>query len=155
MKEITILIPDNCELVKEDDVYKVKEIPFPRTWEEFCERYPVKKGESYIMASTDSIFTTNENYSGKRLGKIWCTSKEEAEAFLALMQLRRLREAWVKDFKFNWERFNYHVINRNIQGKLRISLVTSPTALSFPSREMAEDFFSCFKDLLEKAKIIL
>ena len=34
MKEITIQILDNCELVKEDDVYKIKELSYPKTWEE-------------------------------------------------------------------------------------------------------------------------
>ena len=152
--EVKIQIPDNCELVKEGDVYKIKEFSYPKTWEEYCKMYPNVKNEYYINFNSQPTITSGESRQFI-CDKNLLSSKEEAEAFLAFIQLRRLREAWVKDFTFNWEGFNYHVINRNIQGKLRISLVTSPTALCFPSRQMAEDFFSCFKDLLETAKILL
>ena len=50
MKEVKIQIPDNCELIKDGDTYIVREkkqIP-PRSWEEFCKRYPIQKGEAYI-----------------------------------------------------------------------------------------------------------
>ena len=38
---------------------------------------------------------------------------------------------------------------------MRNKLWGGDMTLSFPTREMAEDFLSCFKDLCEKAKILL
>ena len=151
--EVKIQIPDNCELIKDGDTYIVKEKnDKPRSWEEFCERYPVKKGESFI-ATINNIHTAN--YNGKdRYLKNWCVSKEEAEAFLALMQLRQLRKAWVDDW--NPSGSDYYAIIFSIDTGLKIGEYASTyRALSFPTPEMAEDFLNCFKDLCETAKILL
>ena len=107
--ELKIQIPDNCELIKDGDTYIVKEKDNkPRTWKEFCENYPLK----------DDCFIRNNSTidSAKALGIVgdcrhviegvnWITSKEEAEAFLALMQLRQLRKAWVGDWNPSGDNF--------------------------------------------------
>ena len=101
MKEVKIQIPDNCELIKDGDTYIVKEkkqVP-PKSWEEFCERYPIQKGEAYIDTCGNIGVRTTEYERSGRASKNWCVSKEEAEAFLALMQLRQLRKAWVGDWE--------------------------------------------------------
>ena len=155
--EVKIQIPDNCELIKSGDTYIVKEKDKPRSWEEFCDNYPLK----------DDCFIRNNSTieSAKALGIVgdcrhviedvnWITSKEEAEAFLALMQLRQLRKAWVGD----WEPSGncYYAIIFNIEIGLYIGEYASTyRALSFPTPEMTEDFLNCFKDLCETAKILL
>ena len=50
MNEVKIQIPDSCELIKDEDTYIVKEKKQgpPRSWEEFCKRYPKQKGETFI-----------------------------------------------------------------------------------------------------------
>ena len=49
MKEVKIQIPDNCELVKDGDNYVVREMQNPpRSWEEFCEKYPLTDKEAFI-----------------------------------------------------------------------------------------------------------
>lgn len=159
MKEVKIQIPDNCELVKDGDSYVVREKRQnpPRSWEEFCERYPIKKGEAYIDPNS-IIDVTNYGYSRNvSESKNWCTSKEEAEAFLALMQLRQLRKAWVGD----WEQTPHNNIGyilydiRTSGFKVGFGLFSCFITLSFPTKEMAEDFLSCFSDLCETAKILL
>lgn len=157
--EVKIQIPDNCELIKDGDTYIVREKKNdkPRSWEEFCEKYPVKVGESYIMSGADKIFTNEDNYDSKRLGKTWCTSKQEAEAFLALMQLRQLRKAWIG----NWEQpinapigvIHYWLPKDSVQCSFASYNINRH--LSFPTLEMAEEFLACFKDLCETAKILL
>lgn len=99
MKEVKIQIPDNCELIQDGNTYVVREKKQepPRSWEEFCRRFPVKKSDWCIknpgyVNNAESNFITRNN-------KTWCTSKEEAEAFLALMQLRQLRKSWVGDWE--------------------------------------------------------
>ena len=157
MKDITLTIPDNCELIKDGNTYIVKEkkqIP-PRSWEEFCEKYPLKQGEAYIDLNSEINVV---NYKCRRNvldSKNWCTSKEEAEAFLALMQLRQLRKAWVGDWKFTEEEYAYSIILKT-DGSLGIGIYDSLYRnMLFPTREMAYDFLECFRDLCETAKILL
>ena len=158
--EVKIQIPDNCELIKDGDTYIVKEKMQnpPRSWEEFCERYPIKHGEAWITDECD--VRVHKTYDILRLpdfSRNYCTSKEEAEAFLALMQLRQLRKAWVGD----WERPKGKPIAGVFYSFSEDKITTSydrfwtNVVLSFPTKEMAEDFLNCFKDLCEKAKILL
>lgn len=155
--EVKIQIPDNCELIKDGDTYIVKEKKQepPRSWEEFCERYPIKKGESYI-ATSSNIYSVYYDCK-ERYSKSWCTSKKEAEAFLALMQLRQLRKAWIGD----WEQTPHNNIGyilydiRTSEFKVGFGGFSCFITLSFPTKEMAEDFFNCFRDLCETAKILL
>lgn len=162
MKEVKIQIPDNCELVKDGDSYVVREIKQnpPRSWEEFCERYPVQNGESFI--TPNSIITSKTDWEcdfnrHPLQGKNWCISPKEAEAFLALMQLRQLRKAWVGDWERPGGKPIAGVFYRFSEDKITISYgrFWTNVVLSFPTPEMAEDFLSCFSDLCETAKNIL
>ena len=74
-----------------------------------------------------------------------------------MMQLMSLRQAWIGDWKPDWScgySSNYCVVGAGdcfdvcILGKCRY-------ALSFPAKEMAEDFMNTFKDLLEIAKPLI
>lgn len=156
MNEVKIQIPDNCELIKDGDTYIVREKKqtLPRSWEEFCKKYPIKQGEAYIDSNSE-IDVTNYKYSRNvSCSKNWCTSKEEAKAFLALMQLRQLRKAWVGD----WEPsgYNYYAIVYELKYGPQIGFYEKLNkSLSFPTREMAGDFLNCFRDLCETAKPLL
>ena len=132
----------------------------PKTWKEFCDRYPIKEEETFI----DSIsnFVNLRSYWATRTFRLYnsdkslCTSKQEAEAFLALMQLRQLRKAYVKDWEPDWDcsHDNYCIIV--CQQTLTIrprSAVSHP--LSFPIYELAEQFLDNFNDLIEIAKPLL
>lgn len=157
MKEIKIQIPDNCELVKDGDSYVIREIKQnpPRSWEEFCEKYPKKMGETFI-SSTSEIFAYNTpSIRDEKRDKNVCPSKEETEAFLALMQLRQLRKAWVEDWEPDENSFYWGVYKHITMGVMVDSFLTWNPALTFPTKEMAEDFLSCFRDLCETAKILL
>lgn len=157
--EVKIQIPDNCELIKDGNTYIVKEKKNkPRSWEEFCEANPINKGEAYI--DDDSvILIANFNVGTKRFtdtDKSWCTSKEEAEAFLALMQLRQLRKAWVGDWQYEISSMTCvpSIVWVKDEGiKILSNCCSRP--LNFPTKEMAEEFLNCFKDLCETAKVLL
>lgn len=160
MKNITLTIPDNCELVKAGNTYVIKEKDIkPKTWLEFCENFPIKPEECFIDTDSDVLEYFGFNNKRKEIeDRVLCINKKEAEAFLALMQLRQLRKAWVG----NWEQPNCNVktaailysVNKQevmvYQGNFWISNV-----LSFPTNEMAQEFLNCFKDLCETAKILL
>lgn len=159
MKEVKIQIPDNCELVKDGDSYVVKEKKQnpPRSWKEFCKRYSVQNGECFITPNSGITDKTSWECDFNRhpiQGRNWCISLQEAEAFLALMQLRQLRKAWVGDWEITDQPCYYCII----PNKTKITVLDSHyilRSLSFPTKEMAEDFLSCFRDLCETAKILL
>lgn len=158
MKEIKITIPDNCELIKEGNSYIIKEKDSkPRTWEEFCDNNSVISGESYITINSE----IHEVSAGRRVligDKNLCTSKEEAEAFLALMQLRQLRKAWVGNWKQSSSSTTTAVILYSIDMQ-QVEAVSgnfwASNVLSFPTKEMAEEFLECFRELCEQAKSLL
>lgn len=157
--EVKIQISDNCELIKNGDTYIVKEKKNdkPRTWEEFCEMNPIKVGEAFIDCTDDCNPITEASFCiGKeRKDKCWCTSKQEAKAFLALMQLRQLRKAWIGDWEPIKGETYWGIFNNIAVGIYTNPFAMSNTAMSFPTKEMAEDFLNCFKDLCETAKILL
>lgn len=159
--EVKIQIPDNCELIKDGDTYIVKEkkqIP-PKSWKEFCERYPVQNGECFITPRSN--ISSKEDYkcdSNRHCieGRNWCVSMEEAQAFLALMQLRQLRKAWVGDWEPSCQ-MQYAIIILYENNKLRVDYGSWAFnyVLSFPTQIMAYDFLGCFRDLCEIAKPLL
>lgn len=62
MKNIIIKIPDNCELIKEDDTtFKVITEREPKTWKDFCDIVPVIN-EYYIdqFSNVHSISSVKE-----------------------------------------------------------------------------------------------
>lgn len=158
--EVKIQIPDNCELIKDGDTYIVKEKKQepPRSWKEFCERYPVQDGEYFITLNSSIVGKTDCVCDSDRdpiQGKNWCISREEAEAFRALMQLRQLRKAWVGDWEPIKGETYLAIYNDIAEGICDSPFSMSNTALSFPTPKMSEDFLSCFKDLCKTAKILL
>lgn len=117
--------------------------------------------EAAANAAEECLIDTDSDilegyYVGKRkeiYDRYFCINKKEAEAFLALMQLRQLRKAWVGDW------VNFNDISYSIYAEkgvlLEVSAFAVDRVLSFPTKEMADDFLNCFKDLCETAKILL
>ena len=160
MNEVKIQIPDNCELIKDGDTYIVKEKKKkqepPRSWEEFCKNYPRTTNEHFIGVNSSIAQVTNTCYPREtERDKNVCVSKEEAEAFLALIQLRQLRKAWVGEWEpivtsVYWGIYNHITIGADVTN----FSIWNPT-LTFPTKKMADDFLDCFRDLCETAKILL
>ena len=158
--EVKIQIPDNCELIKKGDTYVVREKEKkdskPKSWEEFCEEYPINK-EEYFIGTFAEISKAPEGDRNPFDDRDVCTSEKEAEAFLALMQLRQLRKAWIGDWECPKDG-GYAVVKRNrSSNKIEYcyGYFTFYSVMSFPSTEMALDFMCYFGYLLEKAKILL
>lgn len=159
-KSIVIDIPDGMCIDEskstfEKIVFKKKECSKPRSWEEYCNNL---KGEFYyIRDDRDSIgksFTCTGVVSAY---KNYVPSKELAEAFLAMMQLMSLRQAWIGDWEPDWKlpTAKYCIFR---DGTSRIAAGTTYCAarsLSFPTKEMAEYFIDCFKDLLNTARSLI
>ena len=130
--------------------------PLPRSWEEFCEKYPVKRGEC-SLESKDVITVIPCDCRGNRIYKSWIPSKKSAEAHLAMIQLEQLRNCWWNGWEPNWLEGN---IQKYVIQKWRdkISIETTYVThsfLSFPTYEMAKEFLECFRDLIEKANDLI
>lgn len=153
--EVKIQIPDNCELIRDGSTYIVRERKNdkPRSWREFCENYLINEQERFIDENSGVVCAGNTGcrrvpYRDKNM----CTSEEEAEAFLALMQLRQLRKAWVGNNVMPY--LHNSIVNSKCDG-IVVKITSFPHPLTFPNKEIAVDFLSCFRDLCETAKILL
>lgn len=162
MKELKIEIPDGYEIDEEKSsftniVFKKKVIKLPKTWEEFCEQNP-SKIEYYI--DNCSIIKGHNGLDGLRRSdkdRNLLSTIEDAEAHLALIQLHRLRDVyrqgWKPDYSnINEKRWVIYYCNNTIN-------ITDYTAihrfLSFPTKEIAEQFLENFKNLIELAKELI
>ena len=134
-----------------------KQTELPKTWEEFCKRNPIKMGEC-LMDPFSNIYITEVVGNSRDVDedRNYYTSKQEAEAFLAFMQLRQLRKCYIKDWEPNWNcSLSKFCIIVDVN-KIRIAdYYFVQRSLSFPTLELAKQFLTNFKDLLEIAKPLL
>ena len=144
-KELKIEVPEGYEIDRQKSTFEkiiFKKIPDnPKTWEEYCK---LTKGSYSNYASTTNI-VNKDRYTGTYNE---FTTKERAEQFIALGKLLQLRDYWVKGY----DTFSYIVWSDNC------SIVyvcywagVTPYPLTFPTKEMAEEFKNCFSDLIKQA----
>ena len=148
-KKLKINIPEEYEIDRdnstfEEIVFKKIEDPFsklPKTWEEYCKQ--TKEYVSYFGSNPDSIIKSwFEGYYNE------FETKERVKQFVALGRLLQLRDYWVKGYS----EFRYAVYGDRLDGTAICDWrdnINHP--LTFPTREMAQKFVECFKDLMKKA----
>lgn len=155
MKTVTIEIPDDLELIKEENIYKICRV-IPKTWEEFCNRTPIR--QEYFIGY-DSKINLRENKGRTPYGdRNLHASEVEVEATLALIQLIRLRKAWIGEWDPEKTCANIYYIQSTIDGELTVSFISRYVychTLTFPSKSMATQFMECFRDLLNIANRFL
>ena len=151
-KELKINIPEGYEIDKDNStferiVFKKKENIRPKSWEEFCESGIDKE---YCI---DEYSDINEVFRFKRRNcntdRNLCKTKEEAEAFLALIQLKRLWHEYIDNYskKVN----GYYCIDCFCRSVLHNISSSGGFLFKFPTKELAEEFLNNFKDLFIKA----
>ena len=141
LKEIALQAFNEKELIK---------VELPKTWEEFCDNYPIKKGECWVGA-TDSINICSCNQN-TRIYKNWTPSQKSAEAHLAMIQLEQLRNCWWGDWEPDWcDNIAKYAIKKRIDKSTIERIYVTHAFLSFPTYELALEFQECFRDLIEKA----
>ena len=163
-KELKIQIPEGYEIDKEKStfekiVFKKKENAKPRSWKEYYEQQIANKKHGYYIDDADcsSVSVVWNEYAGANKWRNVLPSKELTEAFLAMMQLVSLRQAWIGDWKPDWtcgHSDNYCIIGAGDRFEMCIFRQCG-RALSFPTKEMAGDFMDCFRVLLEIAKPLI
>ena len=157
--ELKIDIPEGYEIDKEKSsfekiVFKKKDT-YPKSWEEFCKNNKIINNEYFISVGstiTPIYFGDNREH---RMDRNLCKTKEEAEAFLALMQLKRLWHEYVDNYSEKVDDYYFIDCVSSINGceftVLHSCSVISKFLFKFPSRELAQEFLYNFKDLFIKA----
>ena len=148
-KKLKINIPEGYEIDKEKStfeeiVFKKIEDPLaklPKTWEEYCKQ--TEGYVSYFFSSPKSIIKSWFEGSYNEF-----ITEERVKQYVALGRLLQLRDYWVKGYS----EFRYAVYGDRLDGTAICDWrdnINHP--LTFPTREMAQKFVECFKDLMKKA----
>lgn len=163
MKELKVTPPEGYIIDEEKStifniVFKKKN-ELPITWKEFCEQNPNLEGEYFIGLTSDIIkYKNNINICrDQNYDKNLLSTKEDAEAHLALIQLHRLRDVyrqrWVPDYKKVLSiKYAIRFINNAL---CIIQTNTQSNFLTFQSQEIAEQFLENFEDLILEAKELI
>ena len=147
-RKLKINIPEGYEIDKEKStfeeiVFKKVEDPLaklPKTWEEYksCSR----DNPSYFFYNSLK-YIGESSFSG--IYNEFLT-EERTKQYVALGKLLQLRDYWVD----GWEKDsdNIYAIYKNV---IIAAMPNSDFSLTFPTREMAEEFKNCFEDLIKEA----
>ena len=157
-KELKIDIPEGYEIDKENSTFEKivfkKKHTYPKSWEEFCENNQ-ETNDEYFIGWDSQVMTIRIKNKDYVLDRNLCKTKEEAEAFLALIQLKRLWHEYVDNYSGKVDDYYYIDFFTSINGcQCRVlpnCSVISKFLFKFPSRELAQEFLHNFKDLIIKA----
>lgn len=153
-QKIEIEVPEGKKAIWKDDKIIFEDIApkLPETWEEFCKLYPQMDKEYYIAIDSNIICC-----GGRRVAvtdKNMLTSRKDAEAHLALMQLHQLRDCyrqgWIPDWNNNSDKYCIEYWGSPEEYKIRLYTHCSKF-LSFQSQELAEKFLKNFIVLIKQA----
>ena len=149
---IEIEVPEGKKAIWKDNKIVFEDInQLPKTWEEFCKQSKIKKGECFL----DDYSCIEEILADKRyetIDKNVLPNKQTAEAHLALMQLHQLRDCYRQGWMPNLTIPKSHFAIFYMKGKYSVEeFMYSSEFLSFQSKEIAQEFLTNFRELIEKA----
>lgn len=153
----TIDIPDGYEIdfeatKKQKGHVVLRKLSRPTNWAELTRMCKGKESFWYYTPADEVINGDFEDCIG--FGEF--EDKETAEAFSALWKLLNYRKKWIGDWKPDWKNSDPKftiIIGGDIivVGENKIA----SRSMSFPTKEMRDEFYESFKDLLEVAKPLL
>lgn len=127
----------------------------PRSWEEFCRDNPIKTSEAVICTESTIVTCDSSEIRDSDCDREICPSQKSAEAHLAMIQLEQLRNCWWNGWEPIWDVSHKWCI-RLWGNELNIGITTNISKfLTFPTKEMAEEFLKCFRDLIEEARDLI
>ena len=143
-KELKIEVPQGYEIDRQNSTFEkivFKKIPEnPKTWEEYCS---LMKGKTIHYPDYYYIILRSFEDAYNMFA-----TKERAEQFIALGKLLQLRDYWVKGYS----EFRYAVYGDRLDGTAICDWCENTNhPLTFPTKEIAEEFKDCFSDLIKKA----
>ena len=156
-KKLKINIPKGYEIDRENStfeeiVFKKVEDPFsklPKTWEEYCKQTVGCESYFHIRCYPEPCIIES-SFDG-----VYCefSTEERVRQYVALGRLLQLRDYWVGDWKNDSNNFVNVIYNLN--GEIKNMGLSHKQSLNFPltfpTREIAQKFIECFKDLINEA----
>ena len=143
-KELKIEVPQGYEIDRQKSTFEkivFKKIPDnPKTWEDYCS---LMKGKTIHYPDYYYIILRSFEDAYNMFA-----TEERARQFIALGKLLQLRDYWVKGY----DTFSY-VVWSNSRSMVSVChwCGVNPYPLTFPTKEMAEEFKDCFSDLIKQA----
>ena len=118
----------------------------PHSWEEYDRTIKLL----HVTSEYDKV-----GVGGTRFDNF--ATENEMKAFCALGKLIQLRDAWIEDWKPDWNDNSQPKYCVKVEGNEAIIEIhyICQALLSFPTIEMITDFFKTFRNLIEQAKIFL
>lgn len=161
--KIEIDIPEGYEIDTENstkECIKLKKSAnrLPKSWEEFCETHPRKKGEAWIdkKSKIETVLFSAGNNRAFIEDKNMLPNKEFAEAMLALCQLIQLRDCyndgWIPNYQDKKDKYCIIIVRGKISGYCYNGI---QNVLTFKTPELRNKFIENFKYLIEIAKPLL
>ena len=150
---IEIEVPNGKKAVWKDNKVVFEDIKpqLPKTWEEFCRQNKIEKNECYLDACScieKALIRERCEDSDRNV----LPNKQVAEQHRALMQLHQLRDCYRQGWEPNWRNTSSkHCIRKQGNSYIIVCCGISVTFLSFQSREIAYEFLTNFRELIEQA----
>ena len=143
-KELKIIPPIGYEIDRQKSTFEkiiFKKIPEnPKTWEDYCSLM-----EGKTIHYPDYYYIILRSFQDAY--NMFAT-EERARQFIALGKLLQLRDCWVKGYN----EFRYAVYGDRLDGTAICDWCENTNhPLTFPTKEMAEEFKDCFSDLIKQA----
>lgn len=166
-KERKITAPDGCEIEKVELIdgvavvtFKEKERQLPKSWEEFCEMYPLLDNEVSIDPEDCTVYdryspSSDRTHRDCQSDILTLQNRATAEAVLALCQLIQLRDAYNGDWVPDWteDATEKYFITMDSETISRESYYTCPVSpLYFKTEDLRDEFLRNFSPLIEKLK---
>lgn len=160
-KKLKINIPKGYEIDRENStfeeiVFKKVEDPLaklPKTWEEYCKQTVGCKSYFHTRYPEPCI-KESPSFDG-----VYCefSTEERVKQYVALGKLIQLRDYWVGNQKSDLHGFVTTLYN--FENEIRSASIPKERGsnyfLIFPTREMAQKFVECFKDLIKEARPLI
>jgi hypothetical protein len=147
-------IVTSIEEAMEEYAQQFKEEPkqpeLPKRWED------LKIVEGYYISSDAKIYRSTS--AALEENRLFFTSREQAEAAIALAQLSQLREVYRQGWEPDWNAIEQEkfILIYTHRGIFECSVAANiPNFLSFQSPEIRDEFLENFRDLIEKAKPLM
>ena len=146
-KELLIEVPIGYEIDRQKSTFEkivFKKIPEkPKTWEEYCKYTKGCPSFYYNYNLEPHIRTSSFDCC---YGEF--STKERVSQFVAFGKLLQLRDYWVKGYT----EFRYAVYGDILDRTVICDWLDNVHyPLTFPTKEMAEEFKDCFSDLIKQA----
>ena len=142
-KELKIKVPQGYEIDRQKSTFEkivFKKIPEnPKTWEDYCS---LMEGKTIHYPDYNYIIVRSFQDAYNMFA-----TEERAKQFIALGKLLQLRDYWVKGYN----EFRYALFWTKVGITITDNSGIVSYSLTFPTKEMADDFKNCFVDLFRQA----